>query len=130
MAASQAHLNAYSWHLPVAIEFGLGSAFQALSSLRGRRAVVLSFHGAGRLEYPARLMRSIDDALVDWVEIPDGLSTLDLGRQVAARVWPAPVGGRWFVLLPTGLGGCGGMRRFGQEGLFGGRALPLPHRTP
>ena len=140
MAASQAHLKAYSWHLPVAIEFGLGSAFEALSTLRGRRAVVLSFHGAYRLEYPARLMRSIDDALVDWVEIPDGLSTLDLGRQVAARVWPALGSHDQSVLI--GLGGgsvmdvakwirhrpaCGSVDRLGQ---LLGCSAPPPGWTP
>lgn len=79
----------YGWSLPVAVQFGAGSAEQSAESLHGRRVVVLAYAGATTHERSARFARAASDALVDWVEVPNGLSTMALGRDLADRVWPS-----------------------------------------
>lgn len=89
MVASTPHLKAYGWGLPVAVHFGVGSAEQAAEALQGRRVVVMAYAGALSHERSARFGRAVSDALVDWIEVPDGLSTMALGRNLAERVWPS-----------------------------------------
>ncbi|MEK0417025.1 MAG: hypothetical protein RI949_1031, partial [Pseudomonadota bacterium] len=89
MAAPQTDLKPYAWSLPVTIEFGPGVAEQAAETLLGRRVVVLAFEQAMQHAPVARIGRAVSDALLDWIEVPNGLSTLALGRSLADRVWPA-----------------------------------------
>jgi alcohol dehydrogenase len=96
-------MKAYGWNLPVSIQFGLGMAERAAQSLQGRRVVVVAYAGATGHECAARLSRELCDSLIDWIEVPDGLSTMALGRTMALRVWPALARDPQSVLL--GLGG-------------------------
>ncbi len=96
-------MKPYGWNLPVAIKFGVGMADHAAQALHGRRVVVLAYAGATRHEHVARLSRTLCDSLIDWLEVPEGLSTMALGRTVASKVWPALARDRQSVLL--GLGG-------------------------
>lgn len=93
MASSPLHLNAeslpgFNWHLPVAIRFGTHAADEAAQHLQGRRVMVMTFSGSRAGPVVDRFSRELADGLIDWIEIPDGLSTLALGRQVARRAWP------------------------------------------
>ncbi len=96
-------MKPYGWNLPVALQFGLGVAERAAQSLQGRRVVVMTYVGATRHEYAARLSRELCDSLIDWIEVPNGLSTMALGRAMALKVWPALSRDPQSVLL--GLGG-------------------------
>ncbi len=88
MAASSPHLNTFNWSLPVAVRFGLHAADEAAQQLQGRPLVVLAFPGARAHEVVDRFSREVSDTLLAWVEVPDGLSTMALGRHIAQRVWP------------------------------------------
>lgn len=96
-------MRPYAWSLPVQVYFGVGCAEEAADRLQGRRTVVLAYPGAHAHEPSARFARSISDGLLDWIEIPEGLSTVSMGKQLALKVWPALARDDGAVLL--GLGG-------------------------
>lgn len=96
-------MRGFAWNLPVAVQFGVGCAEQAMETLQGRRALVLTYSKSLMHESVARLARAASDALVDWIEVPDGLSTMALGRRMAERVWPTLAADPKCVLI--GLGG-------------------------
>lgn len=103
MVAPSAHLSSFSWSLAVAVRFGVHAADEAAQQLQGRPLVVLTFPGSRRNEAIDRFSRDVSDTLLAWMEVPDGLSTMALGRVMAQRIWPIMEANPQAVLV--GLGG-------------------------
>ena len=108
MDAPAVHLNAqalsgFGWHLPVSVRFGLSAANEAARDLQGRRVLVLTYNGSRVDPVVEQLSRVLADGLIDWIEVPDGLSTMALGRGMALRAWSTMQDHPDAVLL--GLGG-------------------------
>ncbi|MCM0607885.1 MAG: iron-containing alcohol dehydrogenase [Ideonella sp. WA131b] len=94
----------FDWHMPVALRFGSGCSGTLADELGERRALVLAFEPAGPLGLRADWTARLGPRLLDWVTVPEGLSTLALARQLAARVWPLLASQPGAVLLALGGG--------------------------
>lgn len=79
----------FDWHLPVAVRFGAGCSDGLAAALGDRPAVVLAFEPARALGLFARWKAQWGSRLRAWVDVPDGLASLALGRELATEVWPA-----------------------------------------
>ncbi|MCZ8109545.1 MAG: iron-containing alcohol dehydrogenase [Betaproteobacteria bacterium] len=94
----------FDWRMPVALRFGSGCSGTLVGELGDRRALVLAFEPAGPLGLRADWTARLDNRLLDWVTVPEGLSTLAVARQLAARVWPLLAAQPDAVLLALGGG--------------------------
>jgi phosphonate metabolism-associated iron-containing alcohol dehydrogenase len=77
----------FEWRMPVDVCFGAGCSDGVPAVLCGRPAVVLAFEAAAGLGLKARWQAALGEQLLDWVSVPDGLSSLALARSMSARVW-------------------------------------------
>ena len=93
----------FDWHMPVAVRFGSGCTQALPGELGSRPVVVMAFAPARPLGLQAAWAEGLGDRLLDWVDVPEGLSTLAVARQLAPRVWQALDHAPETVLL--GLGG-------------------------
>lgn len=78
----------FDWLMPVMVTFGAGSADRLGDLLGEREALVLAFPPARTLGFAVRWRAALGARLVDWIEVPDGLSSIACARAVAARAWP------------------------------------------
>ncbi len=79
---------AFNWHMPVQLRFGSGCSQALADALGGHHALVLAFEPAAALGLREAWGAALGHRLVDWVTVPEGLSSLALIRTLAARVWP------------------------------------------
>lgn len=100
----QASMPGWRWRMPVDVRFGSGCTRELAEDLRGRSVVVMAYAPARALGVQAEWSDRLDATLIDWVEVPDGLSTLGLARSLAPRVWPALGEASDTVLLALGGG--------------------------
>ena len=68
----------FSWRMPVNVRFGAGCSDGLGEALGQRSALVMAFEPATRLGLEAQWRAELGDLLVDWVTVPEGLSSLDL----------------------------------------------------
>jgi alcohol dehydrogenase len=95
--------NPFDWRLPVAVRFGSGCSAALAGELGDTPAVVMAFEPATALGLREAWTQRLGARLLDWITVPEGLSTLALARQLAPRVWAALAARPGTVLL--GLGG-------------------------
>ena len=81
-------MHAFDWHQPVRVRFGAGCSDDLADALGARPVCVLAFEPATRLGLRARWGKSLGGRLHAWIEVPEGLSTLALARDLSVRVWP------------------------------------------
>jgi len=79
----------FDWRMPVNVRFGAGCSDGLVEALGQRSALVMAFEPAARLGLETQWRAELGDLLVDWVPVPEGLSSLDSARTLAARVWPS-----------------------------------------
>jgi phosphonate metabolism-associated iron-containing alcohol dehydrogenase len=94
----------FGWRMPVNVRFGAGSSDGLAEALGQRSALVLAFEPAARLGLETQWRAELGDLLVDWVAVPEGLSSLDSARTLAERVWPALATAPGCVLVAMGGG--------------------------
>jgi phosphonate metabolism-associated iron-containing alcohol dehydrogenase len=99
-----ASMPGFDWRMPVALRFGSGCSGALADELGERWALVLAFEPAGPLGLRADWTARLGPRLLDWVTVPEGLSTLALARQLAARAWPLLAAQPGAVLLALGGG--------------------------
>lgn len=95
--------SCFDWHMPVRLRFGSGCSRDIAANLGDRRVVVLAFEPAAALGLQAAWTQALGVRLLQWISVPEGLSTLALARSLAARMWPLLAAHTDAVLL--GLGG-------------------------
>jgi alcohol dehydrogenase len=95
---------AFDWHMPVQVRFGTGCTEDLADALGGRSVLVLAFEPADALGLRKAWGEAFGGQLVDWLTVPEGLSTLTLARALAARVWPQLQAQPGAVLLAVGGG--------------------------
>jgi phosphonate metabolism-associated iron-containing alcohol dehydrogenase len=78
----------FEWHMPVAVTFGVGCTQRLPTLLGTRRLLVLAFAPAQVLGLEQRWRDALGARLIDWVTVPDGLSSVAVARQIAEEVWP------------------------------------------
>lgn len=88
LGTGHGHRSGFAWHMPVAVRFGAGCAEILPGELGERRVLVLGFTPATALGWRERWQERLDDRLVEWIEVDDGLSSLVRCRELSARVWP------------------------------------------
>ena len=94
---------AFGWRMPVDVRFGAGCSEQIADDLGDREALVLAFEPAEALGLRERWRMALGNRLLDWVTVPEGLSSIALARRLAGRVWPQLAAAPGCVLV--GLGG-------------------------
>ena len=94
----------FDWQMPVAVRFGAGCLDEVASHLGPRPVLVLALAPARALGLQARLAGHLRDRLLAWVDVPEGLATLALARDLAAQVWPLMDANPHAVLLAIGGG--------------------------
>lgn len=94
----------HHWHMPVRVAFGDGVADQWPSALGSRRAVVMAMALAEELGWKARISEALQHRLIDWIPVPDDLSSIARCRDLAPRVWAALRQNRDAVLVALGGG--------------------------
>lgn len=99
-----ASVPGFGWHLPVALRFGSGCTQDLAAELGAREVLVMAFEPARALGLQADWSARLGTRLLDWIDVPDGLSTLALARSLAARVWPALAAKPGVVLMALGGG--------------------------
>jgi alcohol dehydrogenase len=95
---------AFGWHMPVQVSFGAGCADTLAEALGPRSVLVMAVEPAEALGLRARWQAQLGARLLDWVAVPEGLSTLTLARALAQRVWPRLQTQPGTVLLGVGGG--------------------------
>jgi phosphonate metabolism-associated iron-containing alcohol dehydrogenase len=80
--------DTFDWQMPVSVTFGAGCANRLGAALGTREALVLAFEPARAIGVADRWGPSLGKQLVDWVDVADGLSSIDRARELAARIWP------------------------------------------
>jgi phosphonate metabolism-associated iron-containing alcohol dehydrogenase len=93
----------FGWRMPVDVRFGAGCAEAVPQELGERAAVVMAFEPATALGWRDRWTQALGSRLRDWVEVPDGLSSVARCRELSGRVWSALAERPDTVLI--GLGG-------------------------
>ena len=93
----------FGWRMPVDVRFGAGCAEALPQELGERAAVVMAFEPATALGWRDRWTQALGSRLRDWVEVPDGLSSVARCRELSGRVWSALAERPDTVLI--GLGG-------------------------
>jgi alcohol dehydrogenase len=81
--------DAFRWHMPVDVRFGVDCSDGLAAELGGRRAVVLAFEPAAPLGLQARWQVALGAKLHRWVTVAEGLSSLARARELSAAAWPA-----------------------------------------
>lgn len=94
----------FDWRMPVALRFGSGCSGTLAEEVGERRALVLAFEPAGPLGLRAEWTGRLGPRLLDWLTVPEGLSTLALARQLAVRAWPLLAAQPGALLLALGGG--------------------------
>lgn len=89
--------------MPVDVRFGAGCADALPQELGDRGAVVMAFEPATALGWRQRWSEALGSRLRDWVEVPDGLSSVARCRELSVRVWS--VLSEWPDTVLIGLGG-------------------------
>lgn len=77
----------FRWHMPVQVDFGEGVADEWPAALQGRPVVVMAMAAAESLGWKDRFAPMLKTQLVDWIPVPDDLSSLARCRELAPRVW-------------------------------------------
>jgi phosphonate metabolism-associated iron-containing alcohol dehydrogenase len=80
--------DAFEWRMPVAVSFGAGCARGLAAALGEREALVMAFAPARALGLADCWSALLGARLIGWVDVPDGLSSIDRLRELAADVWP------------------------------------------
>lgn len=80
--------NRFAWHMPVTVQFGVDCTEAMGELLAQRSVVVLAFEPARMQGLPQRWQQQLGDRLVQWVDVPDGLSTLARARELSRLIWP------------------------------------------
>lgn len=80
--------SVFDWRMPVEVRFGAGCTDQIVPALEHRQAVVLAFEPATALGLRQHWSEALGPRLLDWIEVPDGLSSLARCRAFSAQVWP------------------------------------------
>ena len=93
----------FDWRMPVDVRFGAGCADALPQELGERAAVVMAFEPATALGWRQRWTQALGDRLLQWIEVPDGLSSVARCREFSAQVWPLLAARPDSVLI--GLGG-------------------------
>jgi phosphonate metabolism-associated iron-containing alcohol dehydrogenase len=93
----------FDWRMPVDVRFGAGCADTIRQALGDRCAVVMAFEPATTLGLRQRWTRTLGARLLDWIVVPDGLSSMARCREFSAQVWPMLAARPGSVLI--GLGG-------------------------
>ena len=93
----------FDWRMPVDVRFGAGCADDVPYELGERAAVVMAFEPATALGWRDRWTKALGSRLRDWVEVPDGLSSVARCRELSGRVWS--VLAEWPDTVLIGLGG-------------------------
>jgi phosphonate metabolism-associated iron-containing alcohol dehydrogenase len=93
----------FDWRMPVDVRFGAGCADSIDQALGDRCAVVLAFEPATALGWRQRWTQALGARLLQWIEVPDGLSSVARCREFSAQVWPLLAARPDSVLI--GLGG-------------------------
>ena len=96
--------GAFGWHMPVDLRFGAGCSDDVPTALGEHPALVLAFEPAERMALAPRWRTALRGRLVDWVSVPDGLSSLARARELAARVWPRLAAAPGCTLIAVGGG--------------------------
>lgn len=94
----------FAWRMPVEVHFGAGCSDGLPAALGGRPAVVLAFEAANALGLQTRWQAAQGEQLLDWVTVPDGLSSIALARGFSERVWARMASSHGAVLLALGGG--------------------------
>ena len=94
---------AFGWRMPVDVRFGAGCSEQIADDLGDRDVLALAFEPAEALGLRERWSAAFGARLLDWVSVPEGLSSIALARRLAGRVWPRLAAAPGCVLV--GLGG-------------------------
>ncbi len=94
----------FDWRMPVALRFGSGCTRELAIDLGQDAVVVLAFEPAGTLGLQAAWTTAFGRRLVDWIAVPEGLSTFAVARSLADRVWPLLALQPGVVLLALGGG--------------------------
>jgi phosphonate metabolism-associated iron-containing alcohol dehydrogenase len=92
----------FTWQQPVPVHFGEGCLDDAAALIGD--AVVMAFEPARDLGLKGRLAGALGARLIDWIDVPDGLSTLARARELAECVWPTARRAPEAVLLAIGGG--------------------------
>ena len=80
-------VDAFRWHMPVELRFGVGCSDELADALGDRRAVVLAFEPAEALGLRARWRSALGAKLRRWVVVADGLSSVARARELSGEVW-------------------------------------------
>lgn len=96
--------GSFDWHMPVHLRFGAGCSDEVPAVLGQRPALVLACAPAGDMALHDRWRSALGDRLLDWVSVPDGLSSLAMARALAAQVWPHLAATADAVLVAVGGG--------------------------
>lgn len=94
----------FDWRMPVALRFGSGCTLGLADDLGARGVVVLAFEPAEPLGLQAAWSQAFGGRLLDWITVPEGLSTLALARALSVRLWPRLAARPDAVLLAVGGG--------------------------
>jgi len=78
----------FDWRMPVALRFGSGCTLGLADDLGARGVIVLAFEPAEPLGLKAVWSQAFGERLLDWIAVPEGLSTLALARALSVRLWP------------------------------------------
>ncbi|MBL8513627.1 MAG: iron-containing alcohol dehydrogenase, partial [Betaproteobacteria bacterium] len=74
--------------MPVEVRFGLGVSRGIPALLGDASAVVLAFAPARAMGLDVEWAGHLEGRLVDWIDVPDGLTSFDMAASLAPRVWP------------------------------------------
>ena len=78
----------FDWVMPVEVRYGVGTSDELDALLGDRRALVLAFAQARALGLQTKWQDQLGERLAAWVDVPDGLSSVAMARELALRVWP------------------------------------------
>src|SRR5262245_51181908 len=75
------------WHMPVDVRAGWGSLDELWSLVAGRRVLAVAYPQSDQQGWPERLTEVLQDRLVGYLPVPDGLPTLDTARALCEDAW-------------------------------------------
>lgn len=94
----------FSWNMPVSVQFGVDCT-RALGHVLGQRPVlVMAFEPARGQAWATQWQALLGERLLQWIDVPDGLSSLARARELSQRVWPVLAQHDDAVLLAVGGG--------------------------
>lgn len=123
-----------AWNMPVELRFGAGCSDDLPAELADRCALVLAFEPAASIGLQARWQRALGDRLLDWVSVPEGLSSLAMARSLTDRVWSRLGDAHDAVLVGVGGGSTMDLAKVLRcrpaDGRFEGVAAALRAQAP